>query len=128
MSRILLRGALLTAAAVLGAPGIARAHFNLHEPENWLVQETDGTPQKMGPCGSANESQPAAAMSNAVTEYKAGQTIAVKLEETVMHPGHYRVALAVNDRSELPAEPEVMPETTGMMRACGTAEVMDPPM
>jgi len=128
MARILFRGALLAAAATFGSPGIAQAHFNLHEPENWLVQENDGTPQKVGPCGSASESQPAAQMSNAITEYKAGETIAVKLEETIMHPGHYRVALAVSDRSELPPEPAVTPETTGMMRACGAAAIMDPPV
>jgi MYXO-CTERM domain-containing protein len=128
MARILLRGALLTAAATFGSPGVAKAHFNLHEPENWLVQENDGTPQKMGPCGSASESQPAAQMSNAVTEYKAGETISVKLEETIMHPGHYRVALAVADRSELPPDPDVTPETTGMMRACGATAIMDPPV
>lgn len=128
MARILRRGALLTAYAILGTTSIAQAHFNLHEPENWLVQESNGDPQKTGPCGAAAETMPAAQMSNEITEYKAGETIAVKLQETIMHPGHYRVALAVSDRSELPPEPAVMPEATGMKRACGTAEIMDPPV
>jgi len=128
MARILLRGALLTAAGILGTPRVAEAHFNLHEPENWLVQANNGDPQKTGPCGAASETMPAAQMSNEITEYKAGETIAVKLEETVMHPGHYRVALAVNDRSELPPEPAVTPEATGQMRDCGATTIMDPPV
>src|SRR5262249_8562266 len=31
---------------------------------------------------------------------------------TIYHPGHYRVALAVNSPTELPADPEVATETT----------------
>jgi MYXO-CTERM domain-containing protein len=128
MARILLRGSLLAAAATLGTSGIARAHFNLHEPENWLVQESDGTPQKMGPCGDPSESMPAAAMSNAVTEYKAGETIAVKLQEMITHPGHYRVALSLTGPDGLPADPMVTKADTSMNGQCGTAEIMDPPM
>ena len=30
----------------------------------------------------------------------------IKVKETIYHPGHYRVALAVKDRTELPADPE----------------------
>ena len=30
---------------------------------------------------------------------------AVKVQETIYHPGHYRVALAVNSRNELPPDP-----------------------
>ena len=130
MARILLRGALLTAAGILGSANIAQAHFHLNAPENWLVQATNGTPQKTGPCGDPSESMPAAAMSNMVTEYKAGETIAVKLKETVTHPGHYRVALSLTGHDGLPAEPKVTKSTTDTSAngQCGTAEVMAPPV
>jgi hypothetical protein len=39
---------------------------------------------------------------------KGGDTLHVKIKETVFHPGFYRVALAVIDRKELPADPEAV--------------------
>ena len=130
MARILLRGALFTVAATLGFPGSAEAHFHLNAPDNWLVQETDGTPQKTGPCGDPGESNPDAQMSMKVTEYKAGETIAIKLNETVAHPGHYRVALSLTGPDGLPMEPKVTKSATDTSAngQCGTAEIMDPPM
>lgn len=129
MARILPRGALFAAAATLGFPSIAEAHFHLNSPDNWLVQESDGTPQKMGPCGDPSESNPAAQMSNKVTEYKAGDTVAIKLQEMVTHPGHYRVALSLTGQDGLPADPKVTKSATDTSAngQCGTAEVTDPP-
>jgi hypothetical protein len=43
-----------------------------------------------------------------VTQAKGGQKLHIKLQETVFHPGHYRIALAVNSRAELPSDPEVV--------------------
>jgi hypothetical protein len=37
---------------------------------------------------------------------KGGQKLHLKLMETVYHPGHYRVALAVNSLDELPGDPQ----------------------
>jgi MYXO-CTERM domain-containing protein len=130
MARILLRGALFTAAGTLGFPCIAEAHFHLNSPDNWLVQETDGTPQKTGPCGDPGETNPDAQMSMKVTEYKAGETIPIKLNETVPHPGHYRVALSLTGPDGLPAEPKVTKSATDTSAngQCGTAEIMDPPV
>ena len=34
-----------------------------------------------------------------------GSKVHLKLLETIYHPGHYRVALAVNSRDELPPDP-----------------------
>ena len=45
---------------------------------------------------------------NMVTQAKGGQKLHIKLQETVFHPGHYRIALAVNSRAELPEDPMVM--------------------
>jgi hypothetical protein len=42
-----------------------------------------------------------------VTKAQGGQKLHIKLQETVFHPGHYRIALAVNSRAELPPDPEV---------------------
>jgi len=49
---------------------------------------------------------------NAVNKVKGGQMLHIKLQETIFHPGHYRVALAVNSRSELPLDPDVTTRDT----------------
>ena len=92
---------LLTATA---AP-FAVAHFKLIEPASWLVERDNGDPQKMAPCGgtSADPGMP----SNAVTKIVGGTKLHLKVQETVFHPGHYRVALSVNSRAELPKDPDV---------------------
>jgi hypothetical protein len=83
----------------------AAGHFKLLEPQSWLNEAPNGDPQKMAPCGgtSANPGTP----SNAVTKVRGCTKLHLKIQETVHHPGHYRVALAVNSRSELPKDPEV---------------------
>ncbi|HXP88773.1 MAG TPA: SCE4755 family polysaccharide monooxygenase-like protein [Bryobacteraceae bacterium] len=94
----------LAAAAMAATAPFAVAHFRLMEPASWLVENNLGDPQKLGPCGgtTANGGMP----SNAVTKVQGGQKLHIKLQETVFHPGHYRIALAVNARSELPPDPE----------------------
>lgn len=89
------------AALALLAP-LAAGHFQLMEPASWLVEAPNGDPQKLGPCGgtSANPGTP----SNVVTTVTGGQKLHIKVKETVFHPGHYRVALAVNSRAELPED------------------------
>lgn len=101
----------LRMAAVLGAglfalaaPSAAPAHFILQQPASWLVESPLGDPQKAGPCGgtTADPGKP----TGAVTALTGGQTLHIQVKETVYHPGYYRVALAVLDRAELPADPE----------------------
>lgn len=79
------------------------AHFRLLEPPSALVENNLGDPQKLGPCGgtSANPGTP----SNVVTKVQGGQKLHIKVQETVYHPGHYRVALAKSP-AELPPDPE----------------------
>lgn len=103
---------------LLGAQ-TAVAHFLLDSPASWRAQDSLGNPQKLGPCGNDGEAQP----TGVVTAFAPGQTITISLDETIFHPGHYRVALAVSDRSELPAEPPVTPGGS----ACGSVPIMDPP-
>jgi hypothetical protein len=99
----------MLAAGVLLAP-LAEAHFRLLEPQSWLVENDLGDPQKLGPCGgtSANIGMP----SNTVTKVQGGQKMHIKVQETVFHPGHYRVALAIHSRSELPPDPEITTRET----------------
>lgn len=114
---------LLGACAVsgVGVTQSADAHHYLHEPPAWQSQDVLGSPQKGDPCG---DDEPAAP-SGIVTPYTQGQTIDVVIEETIYHPGHYRVVLAVNDRSELPPSPPVTPDNVS---PCGSTEIQDPPV
>ena len=94
----------LAGALVCAAPAAVWAHFNLLAPASWLQENPLGDPQKMAPCGgqTGKESIP----TGVVTPVTGGALLHLKVKETVYHPGHYRVALAVLDRSELPADPE----------------------
>ena len=100
------RPLLVSAALALLVPALAHAHFQLLEPASWLVENRLGDPQKLGPCGgtSADAGMP----TNTITPLRGGQKLHIKVLETVFHPGHYRVALVVNSRAELPADPEVV--------------------
>jgi len=94
-------------AVAIAAPAVALAHFVLHEPTPTLVQTPLGDPQKLAPCGGTSKDP--GTPSNVITPVRGGDMLHIKIQETVFHPGHYRVALAVRDRSELPADP---PTTT----------------
>jgi hypothetical protein len=101
-------------AATAAIAPFAWAHFRLLEPASWIQENDMGDPQKLGPCGgtSANAAKGKAANpgtpTKAVTKAQGGQKLHIKLQETVYHPGHYRIALAVNSRAELPPDPEVV--------------------
>jgi hypothetical protein len=88
----------------------AYGHFRLLEPASWIAENQLGDPQKLGPCGgtTANSGSP----TNAVTKARGGEKFHVTVQETVFHPGHYRIALAVNSRAELPADPVVTTRDT----------------
>src|SRR5262249_59307064 len=83
------------------------------------VQDDQVNPQKLGPCGDEGT----AASTGIVTAFAPGDTVTITIDETIFHPGHYRVALAVADRSELPDEPPVTPGET----PCGSVPVAVPP-
>jgi hypothetical protein len=95
-------------AFVLLAPAASSAHFILQAPASWIVEDSKGDPQKSASCGGipGNPGTPTGAVTAAV----GGSMLHLKVQETIYHPGHYRVALAVLDRNELPADPE--PTTT----------------
>lgn len=93
---------LLTSAAVLlAAP--ASAHFILLAPDAWVEVNIIGDPQKAAPCGTSEITK--GTPTGKVTAMTGGDMLHIKIKETIYHPGHYRVALSVLDRSELPADP-----------------------
>ncbi len=113
-----------------GASAVVRAHFKLVEPASWLVEGTRGDPQKLAPCGSALTApagQPAIPLSNVIGKAVGGSKLHLKVEETIFHPGHYRVALAVNSREELPPDPMTFERTTERGPQSVWAVIQSPP-
>ena len=104
-------------AAVLlgGAP--AQAHFALQAPACWMSQNAVGVPLKMAPCGNEGGGTP----TGLVTTYQEGQMITVTINETIFHPGHYRITLSTTDQTGLPAEP--VPTAN-----CGAVTIENPPV
>jgi len=95
---------LVAAGLMIAVPAVIHAHFKLLEPASWLIEDNRGDPQKAGPCGGTNNDygKPSYIIGKAV----GGQKLHLKVQETIYHPGHYRVALAVNSATELPLDPE----------------------
>jgi hypothetical protein len=111
---------MVAALATWALASDAAAHFRLIAPANWMAQSSDGSPQKTGPCGNEAPQTP----TNMTTPFRPGDTVTIQLQETVFHPGHYRVALAVNSPSELPPEPAVTAGAT----ACGSVPIQQTPV
>ncbi|MBX3158990.1 MAG: lytic polysaccharide monooxygenase [Deltaproteobacteria bacterium] len=91
-------------SAVVASQGVARAHFKLVAPESMITQSTLGDPQKGAPCGPNGAVTP----NGMLTVAKPGSMLTVSIQETITHPGHYRVALAPNVAG-LPDAPVVTP-------------------
>jgi hypothetical protein len=103
-----LQGLSLAVAGALAAPAV-NAHFKLLEPASWLVEDDRGDPQKLAPCGGTLANPGTA--SNATTDVKGGQKLKIVVDETIFHPGHYRIALA-RKRNSLPPDPQVSMKDT----------------
>ena len=78
------------------------------EPASWIIQDDRGDPQKGFPCGGSNTDY--GKPSYAVTQAVGGAKLHLKVMETIYHPGHYRIALAVNSPAELPVDPKATTE------------------
>ena len=102
--RLRIAAALTAGLLGLAIPAAGTAHFILEQPKGWIEGNFLGDPQKLGPCGGTSKDP--GTPTGVVTEMKGGSLLHLKVKETVYHPGHFRVALAVLDRSELPADPE----------------------
>ena len=100
---ILLGGCLLFALAPRGD-----AHFRLLEPASWLQESDLGDPQWSPPCGGTltDPGKP----TGAISKIQGGDKLHIRIREMAFHPGFYRIALAVNSRSELPPDPEATSE------------------
>jgi hypothetical protein len=122
--------AIVAAGLVASMPMGARAHFRLLEPASWLVESALGDPQKLAPCGSAATAAPNAKpvpLSGIVAKAVGGSKLHLKVQETIYHPGHYRVALAVNSRDELPPDPMTFERTTERGPYSVWAVIQSPP-
>jgi hypothetical protein len=115
----------LIVAVLLSGPAVSGAHFKLLEPASWLVSNDRGDPQKAAPCGG--DSKDKGTPSNIVGTAVGGQKLHIRVLETVYHPGHYRVALAVNSRDELPADPTTTTRETEKGPRSIWAVVQSPP-
>ncbi len=123
-----LRFALALAAAVTALTAGTNAHFKLMEPPSWIVPTNDlGDPQKTGPCGGEPKGDNAKILSNAVTKVTGGSKLHIKIQETIYHSGHYRVALAVNSRNELPPDPFTAERWTEKGLFSTWAQIQSPP-
>jgi hypothetical protein len=107
-----------------GLPTVMRAHFRLVEPASWIIEDERGDPQKGFPCGGSNTDY--GKPSYAVSQAAGGSKLHIKVQETIFHPGHYRVALAVNSPAELPVDPKATTETTERGPRSVSAEIMNP--
>jgi hypothetical protein len=125
-----LRTLAFAVGGLISLSGLAEAHFTLKAPTSW----TDEAQGKGGfPCGSTGPTgNPASKLTNIVTPATGGHTLKISIHEGTFHPGHYRVALSILSRSELPKDPIVYsdvkktkPTTTAFSAA---AEVQTPPI
>ncbi|HEY1755977.1 MAG TPA: SCE4755 family polysaccharide monooxygenase-like protein [Bryobacteraceae bacterium] len=111
--------------ALLALAPFAGAHFRLLEPQSWIVENQLGDPQKLGPCGGT--SADAGTPTNMISKVTGGQKLHVKVQETVYHPGHYRIALAVNSRAELPPDPATISRDSAKGPMSVSATIQNPP-
>jgi len=113
----------LVVAGATAAPAAVQAHFKLLEPASWIAENERGDPQKSTPCGAV----PDVKVSDQVTKVTGGSKIHLKVLETIYHPGHYRVALAVNSRTELPTDPLTFERMTERGPYSVWAAIQSPP-
>jgi len=124
---------LLVAIIFAGLASRVDAHFVLISPAASLAQNRLGDPQKIRPCGgvSANPARGTPANpgvpSGAVTNVKGGTELPLLVQETIFHPGHYRVALA-RTAAQLPPDPEVTTAQTPQGMRSQSAVIQTPPV
>ena len=103
------------------------AHFKLLEPASWIEEDERGDPQKLGPCGGDPRGQNDELLTGVVTQATGGSMLHIKIQETIFHSGHYRVALSVNSRNELPPDPLTFEKYTDRGVYSVWAAIQSPP-
>lgn len=116
---------LVFAGLAMAVQTATSAHFRLLEPASWLIENDRGDPQKAGPCGGTNTDW--GKPSNIISKAVGGQKLHLKVLETVYHPGHYRVALAVNSPTELPLDPQTTTRDSERGPWSVSAVIQNPP-
>ncbi len=123
---------LLVAALAVAAPSASARlemprtpHFKLLEPASWLIENDRGDPQKAGPCGGSNTDW--GEESYIITDAVGGSPLRIAVQETIYHPGHYRIALGVNSPTELPPDPETTTRDSDRGPWSVSAVIQDPP-
>jgi hypothetical protein len=115
----------VAALVIVVVPTVLSAHFRLLEPASWLIENERGDPQKAGPCGGTNADW--GKPSNVIGKVVGGSKLHLKIQETVYHPGHYRVSLAVNGHHELPLDPETATRDSERGPWSVSATIQNPP-
>jgi hypothetical protein len=111
----------------------ADAHFVLISPAASMAQNRLGDPQKIAPCGgvSANPGRGTPANpgvpSGSATNVKGGTNLPLMVQESIFHPGHYRVALA-RTMAQLPPDPVVTTAQTDRGVRSQSAVIQNPPV
>lgn len=114
----------LGAIALVFAAGTATAHFKLLSPASWIEEDDRGDPQKMAPCGGTLAD--GGTRTGAVTDVIGGQSLAIELNETIYHPGHYRIALA-RRMNFLPPDPVATMKDTENGPRSASGEIQENP-
>ena len=104
-----------TLLIAVGFSTLAHAHFALVQPPSALSNEDGG--KGAPPCAEGPASR-------VITDAQGGHPLAIRLTEFVFHPGHYRVALSVLSRAELPKDPDVVTNSGGLSVS---AAIQNPP-
>lgn len=100
-----MRPVIFIAALGLVSVRAAEAHIHLLQPLS-RTDNTQGDPQKLRHCGD-----PTVTRTTRVTTYKPGETITVMWEQTIPHPGWYRIAFQPD--GEVFEIPPADPNVTG---------------
>jgi hypothetical protein len=108
----------LIAAIAVFAPRVAHADFQLLSPTPWIVEDQNGDPQTMGPCGV--DPSVCYTPSGAVTTFVAGTQIVIQWVEKEPVDGWYRIALSYNNRTDI-ADPSVSVDDAGLSTDASSA-------
>jgi len=103
-------------ALMVLVPPAAKAHFTLIQPPSSLSTMDGG--KGPPPCGGDGMAP------NVVTRVQGGSPLTIQLFEFIPHPGHYRIALSLNSRAELPPDPDVVVDAYSLSVS---AAIQDPP-
>lgn len=95
---------------------ILLGHIKLTAPESFQVTDQYGNPQKTANCGGSGTA------SNVVTTVEAGSQLTVTWNETIFHPGHFRLSIG-RSASEF-ITPAVTPD---MNSQCGSVPIESTP-